>query len=135
MYATSEVVILAQSAPPTILRPKKIKIQDFGGEAYVHNTLLGLPVEFWAIVSFGIAVAYYNFWPRPPRTATEPRTALQQFVLRWFHSLTWALLGLASLSLKYVGVTTAQVLGLLGLASYLIFMFFFVREKMRYPQG
>jgi hypothetical protein len=60
---------------------------------------------------------------------------LQQLVLRWFHALTWALLGLATLSLKYVGVTGAQILGALGFLSYITFMVVFVREKMRYPQG
>ena len=101
----------------------------------MQNTLMGLPVEFWTIICFSVAVAFYNFWPRPPRTATEPRTWLQQFVLRWFHSLTWASLGLACLCLKYVSVTAAQVVAVLGLASYIIFMVFFVREKLRYPQG
>jgi hypothetical protein len=32
-------------------------------------------------------------------------------------------------------VTAAQILGALGLVSYLVFMTVFVREKMRYPQG
>ena len=101
----------------------------------MQNTLMGLPVEFWTIVCFAIAVAFYNFWPRPPQTATVPRTWLQQFVLRWFHPLTWALLGLASLSLKYFSATASQVLAVLALASYIIFMVFFVREKLRFPQG
>jgi hypothetical protein len=101
----------------------------------VYNTLLGIPVEFLAAICFAIAAAYATFWPRPPRTATEPRTAWQQLVLRWFHALTWLLLGLACLALKFVGVTAAQILGLLGLASYVTFMVVFVREKTRYPQG
>lgn len=101
----------------------------------MHSTLMGLPVEFWAIVCFVIATAYYNFWPRPARTATAPRTPFQHFVLRWFHAATWFALGLASLALKFVGIGAAQGLGLLGLAFYLLFMAVFVREKMRYPQG
>lgn len=101
----------------------------------MQNTLMGLPVEFWAILCFGVAVAYTNIWPRPPRTATEPRTPLQQFILRWMHALTWYCLGSASLALKFVGVTAAQALGILGLAAYIIFMTVFIREKLRYPQG
>jgi hypothetical protein len=101
----------------------------------VHTTLLGLPVEIWAVLCLALAVMYFSFWPRPPRTATTPRTAWQQLVLRWFHTLVWLLLALAALALKYVGVTVAQVLGLLGLVSYFIFMAVFVREKLRYPHG
>jgi len=96
---------------------------------------MGLPVEIWAILCFGVAVAYTNFWPRPPRTATEPRTAIQQFILRWMHAITWYCLGVASLSLKYIGGSAAQILGLLGLGCYLLFMAVFIREKLRYPQG
>ena len=101
----------------------------------MQSTLMGLPVEFWAIACFAIAAAYITFWPRPPRTATQPRTAWQHLVLRWFHAGTWFFLGFAALALKFFGATAAQVLGLLGLASYLVFMTVFVREKMRYPQG
>ena len=101
----------------------------------MQNTLMGIPVEFWTVVCVAIAVVYGNLWPRPPRTATTPRTAWQQLVLRWFHAGTWLCLGLAALSLKYVGATTAQVLGVLGLLSYITFMTVFVREKLRYPQG
>jgi hypothetical protein len=101
----------------------------------VQESLLGLPVEILAAICFAVAATYTIFWPRPPRTATTPRTAWQHLVLRWFHALTWVCLGLAALSLKYVGVTAAQVLGILGLLGYLIFMATFMREKMRYPQG
>lgn len=101
----------------------------------MQATLMGIPVEFWAFVCFAIGAAYITFWPRPPRTATEPRTALQHFILRWFHAMTWGFLGLAALSLKFYGGSAAQIFGVLGLVSYLTFMTFFVREKMRYPKG
>lgn len=99
------------------------------------NTLLGLPVEVWASICFAVAAAYAVFWPRPPRTATAPRTAWQHLVLRWGHAATWISLGLAALALKYIGVSAAQILGLLGLVGYLTFMTVFVREKLRYPHG
>lgn len=101
----------------------------------MSNTLMGIPVEILTVVCFAIAVAYANFWPRPPRTATAPRSAVQQFVLRWFHAATWAFLGIAAFSVKYISGTAAQAFGLLGLASYFVFMTYFVREKVRYPQG
>ncbi len=101
----------------------------------MYNTLLGIPVEFWTVGCFAIAFVYGSFWPRPPRTSTTPRTIWQQVVLRWFHAATWLCLGLASLSLKYVGATAAQVLGVLGFLGYITFMVVFVREKFRYPQG
>ena len=101
----------------------------------MNTTLMGIPVEIVAMICFAVAAAYATFWPRPPRTATEERTSWQQLVLRWFHPLTWVWLGLAPLALKYINIGAAQFLGLLGLATYLIFMFVFVRERMRYPQG
>jgi hypothetical protein len=101
----------------------------------VQESLLGLPVELWAMICFAIAAAYTIFWPRPPRTAATPRNAWQHLVLRWFHAATWFCLGLAALALKFTGSNAAQLLGLLGLLGYLIFMAVFVREKMRYPQG
>lgn len=101
----------------------------------MHTTLLGIPVEFIAIICFAIGGTYANIWPRPPRSATTPRTAWQHFVLRWFHTITWVCLGLAALALKFVGVNTAVILALLGLVVYLVFMTVFMREKMRYPQG
>lgn len=101
----------------------------------MSNTLMGIPVEFWAVLCFAVAGIYTIFWPRPPRTATEPRTPWQHLVLRWFHAATWVCLGLAALALKFVGVTAAQTLGILGLLGYLTFMVVFVREKVRYPQG
>ena len=101
----------------------------------MQNTLMGIPVEIVASICFAIAAAYVIFWPRPPRTATEPRTTWQHLVLRWFHAGTWALLGIAALAIKYINGPAAQAFGLLGLACYLVFMFVFVREKVRYPQG
>jgi hypothetical protein len=88
-----------------------------------------------AIICFAIAGTYANIWPRPPRSATAPRSAMQQFILRWFHALTWICLGLAALALKFVGVDAAVILALVGLAGYFVFMTVFMREKMRYPQG
>ena len=101
----------------------------------MYDTLLGIPVEIIAAICFAIAAAYGSFWPRPPRSATEPRTFWQHLVLRWFHTLTWLCLGLAALAVKFIGMTAAQILGLLGLVSYVTFMAVFLREKLRYPQG
>lgn len=99
----------------------------------MENTLLGLPVEVWAVVCFAVAILYTVFWPRPPRA--KQRSAWEHFVLRWLHALTWMWLALAALSSKYVGGLAAQTLGLLAFASYIIFMVTLVREKFRYPTG
>ena len=99
----------------------------------MQDTLLGIPVEAWAVGCLAIAVAYARFYPPAPRSA--PRSLLQHIALRWGHSLTWLFLALAALALKYVGAGIAQVLGLLGLVSYLLFMGLLLREKMRYPTG
>jgi hypothetical protein len=96
---------------------------------------MGIPVEAIAGICFAIAGLYAILWPRPPRTASQARPGWQALVLRWFHSATWLWLGLAALALKYVGTLPAQTLGLLGLATYLVFMTVLVREKMRFPQG
>ena len=99
----------------------------------MDNTLLGIPVEIWAAGCFALAIAYSVFWPRPPRA--KQRSLWEHFVLRWLHALTWLWLGLAALSVKYVGATAAQALGVLSLISYIIFMVTLVREKFRYPTG
>mgnify|MGYP003378154648 CR=1 FL=1 len=41
------------------------------------NTLLGVPLLFWAIVCFSIAIAYYFFWPKPSARRLTPRTTGQ----------------------------------------------------------
>lgn len=93
----------------------------------MSNTFFGLPVEVWAAICLGVAAFYTMLWPRPvPGRVRPPLTA---FILRWLHALTWVALALAALAVKYAGWTVAQVLALTGLACYIIFIVFLIRER------
>lgn len=86
----------------------------------MQETLLGVPVEMVSAICIAVAVLYFIYWPKPG--PTQVRAAWRALVLRWFHGLTWVALALAALSLKYVNIGTAQVLGVVGLIAYLLFM-------------
>lgn len=86
----------------------------------MSETLLGVPVEMVAAICIAVAVLYFIYWPKPGPAQIRP--LWRAVVLRWFHGLTWVALALAALSLKYLGLAVAQVLGVVGLIAYLLFM-------------
>jgi hypothetical protein len=60
------------------------------------TTLFGLPWYVWGLLCLVVAAIYLVVWPRPSRkSAALVRPSWRQFVLRWFHSLVWALLALS----------------------------------------
>jgi hypothetical protein len=90
------------------------------------TTLLGLPWYVWGLACLAIATLYLIVWPRPSRKSSAPaRPPWRHFVLRWFHSLVWALLALACFvqagqiaGARTMGGALAVLAGLL----YLVFM-------------
>ncbi len=52
---------------------------------------LGISINIWGGVSLVLAIIYYFVWPKP-RPNSPPRPAWADFVLRYLHSLVWALL-------------------------------------------
>ncbi len=67
-----------------------------------------------AIVCLVIAIVYLFIWPgrKDPK---RPRPIFRKLVLRWFHSLTWILIGAACL-------LWSKALGLIAVVVYLSFM-------------
>lgn len=75
------------------------------------------------VIAGVIAIAYYFVWPGRNRPdLVKARPSWSRIVLRWFHSLTWALLAAACLF-------WSKVLALLAAALYLIFLFTLARER------
>jgi hypothetical protein len=62
----------------------------------IATTLFGLPWYVWGLACLAVAAVYLVVWPRSSRkSGAVARPPWRQFVLRWFHSLVWALLASA----------------------------------------
>jgi hypothetical protein len=100
----------------------------------MSGTFLGFPLSTWALVSLAAAVFYFIKWPRPKADWHGPsRLAFVHFVLRWFHSAVWVLLGLACF--LWVGGPSglASVLALAALVVYLIFLVTLIADRRHSP--
>jgi hypothetical protein len=76
-----------------------------------------------ALVCLGIAIVYVFIWPGrkdPERFRQHP--LWRQLVLRWFHSLTWVLIGAACLF-------WSKLWALAALVAYIIFMLVTLAER------
>jgi len=98
----------------------------------MNSTFWGLPVEGWVGLCLAVAGFYWVVWPRP--TPDERRSVWTGFILRWGHALVWVLLAAALLAYRFVGLLTAQVLGLAGLALYILFMTTLIGRRFK-PRG
>ena len=83
-----------------------------------------IPLWVWMGGCFVIAAIYTIIWPR--ETALTDTSALSYIVLRWFHALTWVLLGLSfGVRMKgYKQLAHGLALGALGV--YIVFMLTFM---------
>lgn len=95
----------------------------------MSNSVLGIPLSTWGIVCLGVAVLYFFFWPKPKAADQPPRSPRTHFVLRWFHSIVWLLLGAACFLWAGGSSTLANVLALLALALYLVFVVTLLGER------
>jgi hypothetical protein len=88
------------------------------------NTLfLGVSWLVWGLLCFAVAVIFIVIWPRGKRPGKA--SALQSLILRWFHALVWVLLAVSFFlrgGMILGGPSTANVLALLALVVYLIFI-------------
>ncbi|MEZ4866635.1 MAG: hypothetical protein R3C14_35275 [Caldilineaceae bacterium] len=99
----------------------------------MESDLLGIRLTFWAIPCLMMTVLWLYLWPRDRMPA---QVNLRYLILRWFHALTWLLLTLATLTAGLGilgGATTGKVLGLLGLAAYLLFLYTTITSKPNVP--
>ncbi|MBN2548531.1 MAG: hypothetical protein JXB15_05220 [Anaerolineales bacterium] len=88
------------------------------------NTLFwGIAWPTWSLVCLGLTVLYAIIWPKSKALHIEFRW--QQLVLRWGHSLVWALLALQFAlrgnNQRWVA-PVANLVALLAAATYAIFM-------------
>ena len=98
--------------------------------------LLGLPWVAWAGLAFVVAAVFAFVAPGSAGT-----TGLQRMVLRWFHPLTWLLLGLSALIRGFAtggARSAADPVAQLALVVYLVFLVTFVvtrRQQRAVPDG
>ena len=89
----------------------------------MNTPFLGVPWFVWGLLSLVVAVIFTVIWPHRKRPGkTRP---LRYLILRWFHAFVWVLLAV-SFFLRdgqvLGGSGTANVLALLALFVYLIFL-------------
>ena len=96
----------------------------------VDRTFLGFSLQSWGFVCLAAAIAYLFKWPRPKAdSGGPPRSRSTHIVLRWCHSVVWALLA-ASCFLWAGGPSLlANALALLALILYLIFLFTLITDR------
>jgi hypothetical protein len=89
----------------------------------MDTVFLGVPWFVWGFLCRAVAIIFTVIWPRGKHPGKA--RALQYLILRWFHALVWVLLAV-SFFLRdgkvLGGSATANVLALLALLVYLIFM-------------
>jgi len=92
--------------------------------------MLGVPLPLWGVICLAVAGVWVFVWPSKTTVKGGPRF----FILRWFHTLVWLLLGVAAFVAGFDlvgGAGTARVVALLSLATYLVFMLTVVTAKRR----
>jgi hypothetical protein len=81
-----------------------------------------VPTNFAVVFCLFLAAIYLRVWPRARATGVR---GLRYWVLRWFHSLVWVLLGAAVWVRAQSGqqaYVAAGVLAVLGLVTYVVFL-------------
>lgn len=96
-----------------------------------QQQFMGLDYLYWTFICLAVAVFYFFLWPKP--AAQVQRNAWQQVVLRYFHALVWIFLAVASLLRALYSARFAflfsNLLLLMALLTYLVFLFTFLRER------
>ena len=104
----------------------------------MDGTLFGIPLFTLGLICLGLAVLWYFVWPKdrtpePLRQLPEykPRPAWMQSVLRWFHTLAWAMLAAACLfsdaGQPPLAATSALIAGIM----YVTFVVALIKDGQR----
>src|SRR5437879_3935157 len=84
---------------------------------------LSIPWFVWGMPALAVATVFVFVWPKSKSSGGA--RGLRYLVLRWFHPLVWVLIAL-SFFLRggevLGGAAAANVLALLALGAYLVFM-------------
>lgn len=98
-----------------------------------EQMFMGVDYSYWTLLCLVVAVFYYFLWPRP--SVHNTRTPWQHRILRYFHALVWIFLAAASLVrdlyLSDTAIFISDILLLLALITYLIFLYTFLQEKRK----
>ncbi len=89
------------------------------------SPLFGMPWPVLGGLCLVVAAIYTVVWPRPRDPTARARPAWRHLVLRWCHALVWLLLALSCFvrpARSLGGSATANVLELLALVAYVIFL-------------
>ncbi len=89
------------------------------------SPLFGMPWPVLGGLCLAVAAVYTVVWPRPQDPTARARPAWRHLVLRWCHALVWLLLALSCfvrLARSLGGPATANILALLALVGYVIFL-------------
>src|SRR5262245_38955101 len=79
------------------------------------------------VLCIGVSVVFFIVWPRPkPPEHGSSRSIGAHIVLRWFHSLVWALFALACF---FWAGAMPQIAGRLSALSLLIYVVFLLTLK------
>jgi len=74
----------------------------------------------WGALGLIVSAVWLFVWPSDQAVGVS---ALQYFVLRWFHAIVWLLLSAAAFAAAAPGrARVAQVLGWLALLAYAVFL-------------
>lgn len=89
----------------------------------MSNTFLGLPLLIWGGVCFGVAAVFLFVQPRSRSgPSVPPRAPWMRFVLRWFHTIVWLILGLACFLWASGASPVADVFAQSAFVLYLVFI-------------
>jgi hypothetical protein len=94
------------------------------------SAFLGLPLPIWGEICLTVAIIYLFIWPKP-RKGDAPRPPWLQLILRWAHPLVWVMLAGVCFVLPGGNQGLAQVLALLALLTYAVFMSTLLYERRR----
>lgn len=88
-----------------------------------------IPPICWFLVCICIAIFYSIVWPSEANSGEAG--SLRYFILRWFHSLAWLFLALASLFATFDKVRFKKVSHLLALSALPIYAAFILTYAVK----
>lgn len=85
----------------------------------MHTGWFGIPFWVYLAACLALSTVWLFVWPSDK---VGPGAGLRYFLLRWGHSLTWALLGAACLCWALSAATAGTILAVASLPAYLAFV-------------